>query len=91
MSDCDTQHLITYEVKTKKHLQKLNGKYYKENEDDIDFKMLKASNDTDLIGKKILVRSAITCSLGDCVCPKCVGYTAITNFDIADKHPKLSA
>lgn len=84
ISDCGTKHLVEYEVKSKKHLKKLNGKYYKEHEDDTDLLMVDSKYDKKLIGKKIYVRSAVTCALGDHVCPKCVGITASTNFDIAD-------
>ena len=35
-SDCETPHLVTYEIKTDKHLKKLNGKWYKLNKDDRD-------------------------------------------------------
>ena len=84
VSDCGSTHLVSYDIKSKAYLNKLNGKYYKENEDDPDLKILDANKDLHLIGKKIYVRSAVTCTLGDMVCPKCVGATAVTNFDIAD-------
>lgn len=86
VADCGTKHLVEYEVKTKKHLNKLNGKYYKLNEDDEteDLKLLDASKDSNLIGKHIYVRSAATCALGDQVCPRCMGSTATLNIDIAD-------
>ena len=84
VSDCGTKHLVAYDIKTKKHLAKLNGKFYKENLDDTYTTLLDAKKDTRLIGKTIYVRSAATCALGDCVCPKCVGITAGTNYDIAD-------
>ena len=84
VSDCGSTHLVCYDIKSKAYLNKLNGKYYKENEDDPDLKILDANKDLHLIGKKIYVRSAVTCTLGDMVCPKCVGATAVTNFDIAD-------
>lgn len=84
VSDCGTKHLVEYDIKSKKHLKKLNGKYFKMNLDDTDLELLHAKERKDLIGKKIYVRSAVTCALGDCVCPKCVGSTASTNYDIAD-------
>ena len=84
VSDCGTSHLVEYEIKTKKHLKKLNGKFFKFTEDDHDLTLLDAKKHKDLVGKKILVRSAVTCALGDHVCPKCVGITASTNFDIND-------
>lgn len=83
VSDCGTKHLVEYEIKNKSILEKLNGKFFKVNEED-DLRLLNAKRDKDLIGKKILVRSAATCALGDHVCPKCIGYTATLNFDIAD-------
>ena len=84
VSDCGTKHLVAYEVKSKKHLSKLNGKYYKEDYLDFDYKLIDAEKDTHLIGKTIYVRSAVTCALGDHVCAKCIGITANTNYDIAD-------
>lgn len=84
VSDCGTKHLVEYEIKSKHHLKKLNGKYFKMSMDDEDLELLHAKERKDLIGKKIYVRSAVTCALGDCVCPKCVGSTASTNYDIAD-------
>lgn len=84
VSDCGTRHLVSYDIKSKKHLQKLNGKYYKLNKDDDDLLLVSSTRDKHLIGKTIYVRSAATCALGDHVCPKCVGATASTNYDIAD-------
>ena len=91
VSDCGTTHLVPYEIKSENHLKKLNGKFYKLDPNDRDLTLLNSKTDTELIGKRIYVRSAVTCALkNDCVCPRCVGYTATTNFDIADKL-KLSA
>lgn len=84
VSDCDSKHLVCYNITSKKHLKKLNGKYFKRNIDDMDLELLDSKRDKDLIGKKIYVRSAATCALGDHVCPKCVGSTASTNYDISD-------
>lgn len=97
VSDCGTKHLVEYEIKSKKHLKKLNGKFYKlasevEKEEKSgklhrkdDFKVINAKTDKKLIGKRVKVRSAVTCCLGDKVCPKCIGLTAGNNMDIADK------
>lgn len=82
--DCGTKHLVPYEIKSKTHLKKLNGKYYKLSLDEEYTKLLSAKHDKHLIGKTIYVRSAATCCLGDHVCPKCIGQTATTNLDIAD-------
>lgn len=85
VSDCGTKHLVEYEVKSKTHLSKLNGKYFKLDEDDFDYQIIDAKKMKHLIGKKVLVRSAAKCALNDdCVCAKCIGFTAIANMDIAD-------
>ena len=85
ISDCGTKHLVEYDIRSKKHLKKLNGKYYKLSMEEDDLLLLNEKEDKHLIGKKIFVRSAAVCRLGDHVCPKCVGITASTNYDIADK------
>ena len=83
ISDCGTKHLISYEVKNKKYLKKLHGKFYKLNRDD-DLKVVDMNNDLDLIGKTIMVRSPVTCLCGNKVCPKCIGLIANINKDISD-------
>lgn len=90
ISDCGSKHLVTYEIKSKKHLKKLNGKFYRpitkdgEIDESTNLLLVNAERDKHLIGKKIAVRSAVTCCLGDKVCPRCVGLTSINNMDIAD-------
>ena len=84
VADCGSKHLIPYEIKTKKHLQKLNGKYYKFSLDDPDYQVLDANKDTNLIGQTLWFRSVITCRLKNEVCPRCIGLTANINEDIAD-------
>lgn len=81
--DCGTKHLVRYEIKTKKILRKLNGKYFKQNKNDR-LRVLNADKMEYLIGSTIYVRSAATCACGDKVCPVCVGRTSIMNEDIAD-------
>ena len=84
VSDCGTRHLVQYDIKNSKILNKLNGKYYKMDYSDDDYKIIDATKDTNLIGKKILARSVATCALGDCCCAKCMGSTAALNIDIPD-------
>lgn len=84
VADCGSKHLIPYDIKSKEHLKKLDGKYYKEHLDDDDYKVLRANKDKHLIGKTLYFRSIITCCLKDEVCPRCVGLTANINEDIAD-------
>lgn len=85
VSDCNTKHLVEYNIKNKKVLDKLDGKYFKLNEDD-ELKLLIPSKYKNLIGQKILVRSPITCTCGDKVCSRCVGMAAVINADIADGY-----
>lgn len=80
---CNSKHLVSYKIKTKKHLKSLVGKFYKERLDDDHFKILKKT-DTHLIGKTIHTKSIITCNCGqDLVCPVCIGDKAELLFDIA--------
>ena len=79
VTNCNTKHLVEYDIKSEKHLKKLNGKYYKLNPDDKELKLVNSKKDKHLIGKKIYARSAATCALGDYVCPTCVGATSSTN------------
>lgn len=86
VADCGSTHLVPYVVKTKKHLRKLDGKYYKIHLDDLDYEVINANKDKHLIGKTIYCRSAVTCCLDDEVCPRCIGTTANINMDIADGY-----
>ena len=85
-SDCGSNHLVCYEITDKNVLKKLSGKYYKLdiNEGTEDLKVVNFKKDRHLIGKKIYVRSAVTCALKNHVCAKCIGETAVTNADIRD-------
>ena len=83
ISDCDTKHLVQYDVLDNKTLKKLNGKYYKLDDDD-DLRLVDAKTDKHLIGKTIRVRSAATCACGDKVCSRCIGHSIIMNSDIMD-------
>lgn len=82
--DCNTKHLVKYQLKSEKYLNKLHGKFYKLNPDDEDYKVLKLT-DTDLIGKTIYARTAQTCACGqDHVCARCIGTISNLNWDIAE-------
>lgn len=84
ISDCGNPHLIEIELKTNTHLKRCDGKYFKVNKDDIDYTVLNYEKHKHLVGKKIYIRSAITCGLGNHVCAKCIGIQALTNADIAN-------
>ena len=76
--DCDTKNLIPIEIKSSDHLKSLNMRYYRltpnSQEKCIDFK-----KDQYLIGKRIYLRSPITCASharGNGICFKCYGKLA---------------
>lgn len=80
--DCGTLHLVEYDVKDNDHLMLLAGKYMDDGNDDL--RMVKET-DTHLIGKKIRVRSAVTCCCGQNeVCATCIGDAITYNWDIAE-------
>lgn len=92
VSDCNTKHLLKFEVKNKKLLQKVNYRYYKLSRDeDEPLKMVNYKKDTDLVGKTIYMRSPVTCALGNCVCARCFGKTATINFTIASGLPAFES
>lgn len=81
ISDCGSTHYTTYEVKTSSHLRKLVGKYMFD--DDIDDLRPIRDTDVELIGKKVKVRSIVTCACGqNHMCPTCVGESINLNWDI---------
>lgn len=84
ISDCGNPHLIEIELKTNTHLKRCDGKYFKVNKNDIDYSVLNYEKHKHLVGKKIYIRSAITCGLENHVCAKCIGIQALTNADIAN-------
>lgn len=84
ISDCGNPHLIEIELKTNTHLKRCDGKYFKVNKNDVDYTVLNYEKHKHLVGKKIYIRSAITCGLGNHVCAKCIGIQALTNADIAN-------
>lgn len=83
VSDCDSKHGVTIYITNGKVLNKLNGRFYKRDNNE-DYRLLNSKEDVHLIGKYIILRSPVTCSLGDEVCQKCYGMTATINYDIAD-------
>ena len=80
---CDSQHLVNYNVKTTAHLRRLIGKFFYD-EDFFDFRQVTAK-DTKLVGKKIAVKSIVTCSCSENeMCPMCIGDSINYNWDITE-------
>ncbi len=75
LMDCNTRHHIVFEVASDKKLQQIDGRHYYEiNESGERVSELKTAyaSDKDLVGKKIGLRSPITCA-GKHVCKTCYG------------------
>lgn len=80
--DCCSQNFLEIIVKDKKTLKMLNNRYYRL--DPRGMEMIIKSKDTHLIGKKIYLRSPITCASaarGQGYCYKCYGDLAYTVYD----------
>jgi hypothetical protein len=77
--DCGSVHPIKMTVRTKKHLQRLHGRYYREPHAR-QYKIM-TGKETYLIGKDILLRSPITCASKH-ICKTCYGQLYYTNRDI---------
>ena len=73
--DCHTKEYLSFEVKSKDSLKRIEGKYYKLVPEK---KYLRAVKNTDewLIGKTILIRSASKCKCKDGICHTCFGELA---------------
>jgi len=79
--DCGTVHSVEFEIKTKRHLEKLIDRYYRL-PNSREYKVL-TGKEKDLIGKKILVRSPAKCASKNGVCNKCYGELYYTNKNIS--------
>ena len=81
---CDTRNFQEIVVEDSTMLSMFDLRYYRENPLGID-KFLEAKNSKHLIGKKIYLRSPMTCASaarGDGVCYKCYGDLAFVNSNI---------
>lgn len=81
--DCCSQNFLEIVIKDKKTLKMLNNRYYRLDPRGMEM-IIKASKDTHLIGKRIYLRSPITCASaarGQGYCYKCYGDLAYTVYD----------
>lgn len=90
VTDCDTKHFVPITIRSKKHLNKLNQRFYRLSPDD-EFQVLDVRKDKHLIGTTVEFRSPATCALGDCVCQKCFGKNASINYELADGLPAFES
>lgn len=84
IKDCHSPNPVPIKIKSKKHLDKLNGRYYRfSGQTDSDYKMLDNRMDEGLIGETVWFRSPITCCSEDGrVCAKCYGRLAKLNSQL---------
>ena len=84
--DCHSTNFVEIVIKDRKTLKMLMNRYYRLYPDGKE--MIITKNSTDLIGKKIYLRSPITCASaakGHGICYKCYGDLAYTVYD-AELH-----
>jgi hypothetical protein len=77
---CHTLHAVEYDIKSKEHLIRLRGRYYRLPETR-EYRILQG-DEINLIGKKILVKSPATCASKRGICKECYGELYHTNKDI---------
>lgn len=70
--DCHSANPVALTVRTKKHLEKINGRRYRIGNDPT-YHTVDSSKDDNLIGKTIWMRSPMTCACKDGVCQECYG------------------
>lgn len=78
--DCETVNPIPIEMKTPKHLAKMEGRRYRRRGERV-YHVLDPKKDKDLIGETLYFRSPITCACKDGVCRECYGDLYYTNID----------
>lgn len=80
--DCHCQNFLEVFIKDKKTLKMFNNRYYRLAPNGVE--KLVTTSSTELVGRKIYVRSPITCasaSRGQGICYKCYGDLAYTVYD----------
>lgn len=70
--DCGTKHLLPLTVTDSTFLRRLENRWYTEHEGG-PLKLIHYEDCKDLIGKRIYIRSLLTCACGDEVCHVCYG------------------
>lgn len=81
--DCNTVNPIPIEIKTEKHLNKLNGRRYRY-PGQKEYHILNSATDKHLIGQTLYFRSPVTCACRDGICRECYGSLYYTNVDNND-------
>ena len=80
---CPSKHYIKYDIKSKKHLSMIKGRYYRLNPNGLDY--LIDENNMSLVGQTVYLHSPMTCSSnssGHGICRRCYGVLYYTNCNI---------
>lgn len=78
VTDCQSANPIPYTIRSKKHLAKLHGRYYRYATEK-EYHEINGKKDVHLIGETVYVRDPVTCAARDGVCPICYGQLYYTN------------
>jgi hypothetical protein len=77
---CTTVHPILLEIKSKEHLLRLRGRYYRL-PNQREYSII-TGKEKELIGQKILLKSPTTCASKNGICMACYGQLYYTNKNI---------
>lgn len=78
---CNTKRPVLYYVADKDRLKKINRRYYYLESTMINMRCVNYKHDKWLIGRTIYLRSPVTCTCEDGICPICYGDLAYTNAE----------
>lgn len=78
VKDCHSANPVPYTIRSKKHLSKMHGRYYRYTTER-EYHPIDEKRDTHLIGETIYVRDPVTCAAPDGVCPICYGQLYHSN------------
>lgn len=78
VDDCHTANPVPTIIRSKAHLMKLDGRWYRFNQRD-SYHCINAQYDEDLIGQTVWLRSPVTCTAPDGICRMCYGELYHTN------------
>ena len=79
---CNSKRPLVYFIASDKQLKKINRRYYYLDKSMADMRCVSYKHDKWLIGKTIYLRSPMTCTCEDGVCPACYGDLAYTNAEL---------
>lgn len=79
---CNTKRPLVYHIDSPDKLKNINRRYYYLEPTMVELRCVNAKHDKWLIGKTVFLRSPMTCTCEDGICPICYGDLAYTNAEI---------